>query len=106
MKVLIKNGVTIKEINARFFHVCISAFWVWEKYGQIPVITDGWRNDPASLHSKNLAWDLRIWGLPDPKAAADELRKVLNIKHYDYDVVYGDAKHLDHVHIEYDPKGN
>jgi hypothetical protein len=24
----------------------------------------------------------------------------------DYDVVYGDSKHLNHIHIEYDPRLN
>lgn len=108
MKVNVKPGVIFKELNARLFHVCITATFVWEKYQLIPTITSA--NDSIhcanSLHYKNLAWDLRIWGLPDPQKVADELRDILNIKSNDYDVIYGDPKHLDHIHVEYDPKEN
>ena len=100
---MVKPGVVFKEINARLFHVCVTAQWVWEKYGLTPTITEAWRKG-TGLHPKNMAWDLRIWGLKNPKKVSDELREMLNIKTNDYDVVYGDKTHLDHIHVEYDPK--
>jgi hypothetical protein len=106
MKVSIKPGVVIKEFNSQLCHVCYSAWFVWKEYGLTATITsanDG-KHMENSLHYKNLAWDLRIWGLPNPAEAADKLRNLLNAKRNDYDVIFGDANHLDHVHVEFDPK--
>lgn len=102
MKVHIKEGVCLKEINERLIHLCITSWWIWQKYGLDPVITscnDG-NHMKGSLHYNNMAWDLRIWGLPDVKAAALELDGLLNIRHHDYDVVV----ESDHLHVEFDPK--
>lgn len=102
MRVNIKPGVVFKEINERLFHVCITAWMVFQKYGVTPVITSA--NDskhlPNSLHYSNMAWDFRVWGLPDPQAVVRELNQMLNIKHHDYDVIF----EKDHIHIEFDPK--
>jgi hypothetical protein len=62
------------------------------------VITSG--NDAehmeGSLHYKNRAIDLRIWGLVAPHVAAQELRECLGD---DFDVVCEKT----HVHVEWDP---
>lgn len=102
MRVNVKDGVVFKELNARLFHVCISADWVYKKYGVVPVITSAndSKHSANSLHYKNLAWDLRVWGLPDVSAVAEELKGILNVKSNDYDVI----NEGDHIHVEYDPK--
>jgi hypothetical protein len=55
------------------------------------------KHSPGSLHECGLAVDLRIWGLPDPKALADRLRRQLD---KEFDVVLEPT----HLHIEFDPK--
>ena len=69
----------------------------------------------GSKHFKNEAFDIRIRNLVAFKWGASgefifnetinnwarQLRLELG---EDYDVVYGDAQHLNHIHIEYDPK--
>lgn len=104
MRVLVKEGAIFKEINERLFHVCISAWMVYQKYGVVPVITSAndSKHSQNSLHYKNLAWDLRVWGLPDPQAVVKELIAILNVKYDDYDVIFEN----DHIHIEWDKKGN
>lgn len=51
----------------------------------------------GSLHYCGLAIDLRIWGLPDPNAVADRIRRQLD---REFDVIL----ESDHLHIEFDPK--
>ena len=101
MKVNVKPGVIISELNSKLCHVCYSVWFVFKEYGLTPTITSA--NDsthlPNSLHYQNLAWDFRIWGLTDPKKVRDELDCMLNIKHRDYDVLYEG----DHIHVEYNP---
>jgi hypothetical protein len=106
MKVIVKEGVIFKEVNARLMHLCVTSSWIWDEYGSIPVITsanDG-KHMATSLHYKDLAWDLRVKNLPDPQQMADRLREMLNVKHHDYDVLFGDEAHKDHIHVEYQPK--
>ena len=89
-------------MNSAFCHVCYTVWYVYNQYGLTATLTSA--NDgihmEGSLHYKNLAWDFRIWGIPDPKIAAAELHRCLNAKHQDYDVVV----ESDHIHVEYDPK--
>lgn len=75
---------------------------------------DGKHKD-TSKHYTNEAFDVRIrnvkglkWGVRMEfvynevvKAWADQIELALG---KGYDIVYGDAKHLSHIHIEYDPK--
>ncbi len=68
-----------------------------------------------SRHYTNEAFDIRIKNVKglsrnadgtlayDTKVAAWAKRMKLELGD-DYDVVYGDANHLDHIHCEYDPK--
>jgi hypothetical protein len=78
-----------------------AASQVYEGTPQRLVITsaaDGTHMD-GSKHYSGEALDLRIWHLPDPAAAAEELQRRLGD---DYDVVYG-PNHSTHIHVEYDP---
>jgi hypothetical protein len=102
MNVTVKPGAVIKELNSALCHVAYSVWFVWREYGLTAMLTSG--NDSkhmeGSLHYKNLAWDFRIWGIPNPQEARDKLHKLLNTKGNDYDVVL----ESDHLHIEYDVK--
>jgi hypothetical protein len=118
MRVVIKEGVIIGEINARLFHVCITVSTVFEEYGITPVLTSGCegKHMDGSLHYKFLAWDFRLWILkePDRLPATNKIREILNVRQDDYDVVWEEKEVLDAngnkaktvwLHIEYDPKG-
>ncbi len=103
MQIKVKEGVVFKELNGQLFHLCATAASVFKRYKIAPTITsanDG-KHLPNSYHYKNLAWDLRVWGLPNPKQVAAELSALLNIKEHDFDVIFAG----NHIHIEYDPKG-
>ena len=103
-RVKCKRGVWFREINRPFLICAQVVAEVYRKQHVTPVVTsacDGWHMK-NSLHYDGLAWDWRIWGLEDPRAAADEIRERLREIDPRYDVVYGDPRHLDHIHIEYD----
>jgi hypothetical protein len=73
------------------------------------------KHKAGSKHFTNEAFDIRIRNVKEFKwgpeggyifnevidSWAKRIRLELGL---DYDVVYGDKKHLDHIHIEYDPK--
>ena len=104
MRIRCKKGVYIKFIDDRFLDMIRVVAWVYRSDKVVPVLTsacDG-SHSRNSLHSQGLAWDWRIWGLEDVQKTAQEIRKTLQIIDPRYDVVYGDSKHLDHIHIEYD----
>jgi len=57
-----------------------------------------------SKHYEGNAVDLRVW-YTDELAATQRWATTLAVTiGPDYDVVYGDMRHLDHIHVEYDPK--
>lgn len=67
-----------------------------------------------SKHFSDEAFDIRIKNVKgvkkqngayvkDPKVEAWVKRIQLELGN-DYDIVYGDEHHLDHIHCEYDPK--
>lgn len=104
MLVKVKEGVQFKHVDALLFVCCLCVSMVYRKRGIEPVLTsasDG-THQKGSLHYSGLAWDFRVWGLPDPGPTAKELQSCL-ARHSSYwQVVYGDADHLDHIHVEYD----
>ena len=122
IRINVKKGVVFNVIGYEFCTLARIIYRVLQKYNIIPTITsanDG-KHDPDSWHYKDGAWDWRIWGLrprvvSDPegvdnpktvinevKQAADEIRREAQAIDYHYDVIYGDPKHLDHIHTEYD----
>ncbi len=108
MKVIVKPGVIIGEINARLFHACITVSSVFADYGVTAVLTSGrdGRHMPGSLHYEDLAWDFRLMNLPEKirNPAVDKIRDILNVKNQDYDVIIESANGLEWLHIEYQPK--
>jgi len=55
----------------------------------------------GSYHDRGYAWDVRIEGIPHPLLYVCEIRCALKQIDWRYRVVYGDAKHTDHIHVEY-----
>jgi len=55
----------------------------------------------GSYHDKGYAWDVRIQEIPHPLQYVCEIRCALERIDWRYRVVYGDAKHTDHIHVEY-----
>ena len=55
----------------------------------------------GSYHDRGYAWDVRITSIPHPLQYVCEIRSALANIDPRYRVVYGDASHTDHVHIEY-----
>ena len=112
MKIVLKQEsppAVVKEINRPFYDLCLVLMRVWSDFGHgQPVITSGndGKHGVDSYHYKNLAWDLRIWGMSETEAeqVANALRRELGGLHHAFQVVYGDAKHKDHIHVEYDLK--
>lgn len=105
MLVRVKTGVRFKEINDHCFTVCGVVSKAYQDHENVvPVLTsaaDG-KHMEGSYHPEGLAWDFRTRNLQDPHAVADIIRKRLREVDSCYDVVYGDAQHLDHIHIEWD----
>jgi len=99
-----KEGVWFKFISYEFLTLSRIVFRVYQKYGIIPTVTsacDG-KHMEGSLHPKGLAWDWRIWELSSPGQVWDEIRHEAQAIDRRYDIVFGDDKHLDHAHTEYD----
>jgi hypothetical protein len=91
-----------------------------ELLGDVMIVTEGFRphrTGQPSLHPELRAFDLRT-GIDAPTLRgaivhhsrthrlelaqlwADRMRLRLGT---DYDVVFGDDRHIDHIHVEYDP---
>ena len=109
MKIALKEGVSIKEINRPFWDLCLVLWRVWNDFGhgvlRLTSAADG-IHGVNSYHPKGLAWDWGLWGMSETEAeqVANALRRELAGIHHAFQVVYGDAKHKDHIHVEYDLK--
>lgn len=111
IRINVKKGVVFNVIGFEFCTLARIIYRIFQQWDMVPWITSA--NDgthaPDSWHYKNLAWDWRIWGVDNPKTvidevkqAADEIRREAQAVDYHYDVIFGDPKHLDHIHTEYD----
>lgn len=116
MKIMIKPGAVLLELNSHLFHVAYTVHSVWQKRGQVPILTSAseGKHKDGSLHYKGLAWDFRAWNIPDPEKATEELSNLLNISGHLYDVLLesktikdpktGKDQTVKWIHVEYDPK--
>lgn len=102
MEIAVKQGVWISRIDDLFIHFCRVLNDVWGQWGNIPTLTSGADGKHAenSKHYTARAWDIRVWGLKDPAAMAADLRAALNVDGDEWDVIFGDAGHKDHIHVE------
>ena len=101
MKVNVKDGVVVKEINLWLIQTLIKLMILSEKWGYTPTITsltDG-THQRESYHYKNLAMDLRTSDLPMERQE-DYVKDLKEIMGSEYDVVL----ESDHIHIEPSPE--
>ena len=103
-----KRGVWILEFNEPFMEFLRALSQVGYDMNYEPTITSGGDGEhmEGSLHYKGLAWDLRVRDCSNRARFANELRSSLNAIDDNWDVLYGDQYHLNHIHVEYDPKGD
>ena len=97
---LLKPGVDISRLARPIRRVLCPLDSLFDKYKEELVITStyGGNHLPCSLHYANLAIDIRL-----PKKNLKEIvTEIKDILGKDYDVVL----ERDHIHIEYDPKGD
>lgn len=100
-----KMGVNVEGVQPETWYALGIAERVYRAHNQILVVTsltDGVHPDGRNIHGNGLAADLRTRDiLPDTKTAVfNHLKEILDPMGYDV-VVEGD-----HIHLEYDPKGN
>ena len=102
-----KRGVWIIEFNDPFMKFLRALSNVGYGMNYEATITSGGDGEhmEGSLHYKGLAWDLRVRDCPDRPRFAKLLDAILNVAAENWDVLYGDQYHLNHIHVEYDPKG-
>lgn len=101
MRIFLKDEtVSLDGLNTRMLTAIQAAAQVWKEQGmQSVTITSALDGDHGtrSLHPSGQAIDLRIWGLPSMRSAAEQVKDLLGP---DYDVIL----ETDHLHIEFDPK--
>jgi len=96
---LIKAGVDISRLERNTRRSLNIVSKVLATHGHELIITSTYEGNhsPGSLHYANQAYDFRSIDIIDEEAF-DEIVDLLG---HDYDVVW----ELDHIHVEYDPKG-
>lgn len=101
--ILIKECVRFKHIPEEFIDVWEALREAGAKQKISPTITGASYENykKGSYHDKGWAWDVRISDIPDKLAFVffvyDRLIKIDRR----YRIVYGNADHIDHIHIEY-----
>jgi len=101
MAIKIKPQVRFKIIPFEMINMFDAILFAAEKQGVEPTITGAAFEDypKGKVHDKGYAIDIRVIGIPDPKAYADEIERILRAVSPHYKVLYGDKQHLDHIHI-------
>ena len=102
----IKSGVCIAEINQPFMQFCKALDDVCLPLRVTPVITSAAEGEhmDGSFHGAGYGWDVRTRNLIVPQNVAIGLKQILAAVDKHFRVIYGDPKHLDHIHVEYDFK--
>ena len=97
---LLKLGVDISRLNREIRRTLKTVESIYQTLGeQEPVITSTYDGNhvQSSLHYANNAVDFRL-----PTKNREEIfQAITNSLGKDYDCI----NHVDHIHIEYDPKG-
>lgn len=99
----IKDTVRFKHIPDAFIDLHTILEEAAEEQNKIATITGASYEayKKGSYHDRGYAWDIRINNIPDPFRYACGIRRALIEIDERYRVVYGDANHTDHIHIEY-----
>ena len=99
----LKDCVRFRRLPYELMAVIYAVLQAAEEQSITPVITGASYEDyPAGgYHNLGYAWDVRTRGVPDPRRYADSIGRFLRAVHPLYLVRYGDATHLDHIHIAY-----
>lgn len=101
--ILIKSCVRFKCIPEEFFDVWEALREAGKAQNRNVTITGAAyeKYEKGSYHDQGYAWDVRISNIPDRLAFVffiyDRLIKIDER----YRIVYGNADHIDHIHIEY-----
>ena len=104
-----KTTVNIKD-TARFKHMPLALVYLLDvlvqaarNQGIVATITGASYEayKKGSYHDRGYAWDVRIKDIPHSLAYVCFIRSTLKDIDEKYRVVYGDANHTDHIHIEY-----
>ena len=102
----LKAGVKLTGLHPELLVAWIEARAVWQKFGVEDAVMTSCRDGVhmrASKHFLGLAFDLRCKGMENVEEAVRQLKKRCGL---DFDIIHESAG-LDneHVHVEYDPKG-
>lgn len=101
--ILIKSCVRFKSLPEEFIDVWEALREAGKAQNRNVTITGAAyeKYEKGSYHDKGYAWDVRITNIPDKIAFVCLIYfRLINIDER-YRIVYGDANHTDHVHIEY-----
>jgi len=104
LRIKCKKGVWFRFVSSEFVELARIFHDVYQAEGLVPTVTsaaDG-VHGKNSLHPEGWAWDWRIWGLKDTQAVADEIRRRARDLSFRYDIVFGDPRHRNHIHSEFD----
>jgi len=97
---LIKLGVSIEKLNRKARRALQVVAEVFAEFGHEAVITSTYEGNhgPRSLHYANDAFDVRL----PPDASLRIIARIREKLGGGFDVV----AEVDHIHLEYDPKGS
>ena len=105
MTILLDPVVRLKLISDEMIAVCRAVWNAYQADGMIPVMTGAADENyrPGGAHVAGRGWDFRVRGLAHPDVVAAEIRTQLESSPGHYTVLYGDAQHLDHIHVHVAP---
>ena len=101
MAIKVLENVRFKIIPYEMITMFEAILWAAERQGVEPTITGAaFENYPkGKVHDAGYAIDIRIVDIEKPHVYALEIENYLLAVSQHYKVLYGDPKHLDHIHI-------
>lgn len=99
--ILLAKDVTFKHIPYEMVHMFMAILLAAERQGVQPVITGaaGTFYPEGKVHRMGYAIDVRTLNLKDPRPFVHDVETYLRTVSPYYKVLYGNDKHLDHIHI-------
>ena len=101
-RVHLKDGVSLADIRPETRRILFAASPIWHEHGQELWITSHKEggHGVSSLHYDGYALDLRSRYFGNGREVGVVVKKLQQSLGRDYDV----AHHVDHIHVEWDPK--